>query len=96
MPDAERRRPKWQLALELLDELVAWDLMPPVVLADAAYGEVAQFRLGLEQRELAYVVQVPGTISAYPEHVAPEQSPTAVAGGGPWRATRSGARRCGS
>jgi SRSO17 transposase len=73
--DAERRRPKWQLALELLDELVAWDLMPPVVLADAAYGEVSEFRLGPEQRELAYVVQVPGTISAYPEHVTPEQVP---------------------
>jgi DDE superfamily endonuclease len=96
VPDAERHRPKWQLALELLDELVAWDLLPPVVLADAADGEVSEFRLGLEQRELAYVVQVPGTISAYPEHITPSRSPTAVAGGGPWRATASAARRCGS
>jgi SRSO17 transposase len=75
VPDSQRHRPKWQLALELLDELAAWDLVAPVVLADAAYGEVGEFRLGLEQRELAYVVQVPGTISAYPEHVAPEQVP---------------------
>jgi SRSO17 transposase len=72
VPQAERHRPKWQLALELLDELAAWDLIPPVVLADAAYGEVSEFRLGLEQRQLGYVVQVPGTISAYPEDVAPE------------------------
>jgi SRSO17 transposase len=72
VPQAERHRPKWQLALELLDELAAWDLVPPVVLADAAYGEVSEFRLGLEQRQLGYVVQVPGTISAYPEDVAPE------------------------
>jgi SRSO17 transposase len=75
VPDAERHRPKWQLALQLLDELADWDLVPPVVLADAAYGEVGEFRLGLEQRRLAYVVQVPGSISAYPEHVAPEQVP---------------------
>jgi SRSO17 transposase len=75
LPDRERHRPKWQLALELLDELAGWDLQAPVVLADAAYGEVAQFRLGLEQRELAYVVQVPGTISVYPQDVAPEPVP---------------------
>jgi SRSO17 transposase len=53
VPDRERHRPKWQLALELLDELAGWDLVPPVVLADAAYGEVGEFRLGLEQRALA-------------------------------------------
>jgi SRSO17 transposase len=75
VPDRERHRPKWQLALEMLDELAAWELTPPVVLTDAAYGEVNEFRLGLEQRELAYVVQVPGTISAYPEQVVPETLP---------------------
>jgi SRSO17 transposase len=75
VPDSERHRPKWQLALELLDELAAWELVPPVLLADAAYGEVNQFRLGLEARELAYVVQVPGTLSAYPQDVAPETVP---------------------
>jgi SRSO17 transposase len=80
LPDRERHRPKWQLALELLDELAGWGLVPPVVLADAAYGEVGEFRLGLEQRELAYVVQVPGTISAYAEDVAPETVPYAGRG----------------
>jgi SRSO17 transposase len=75
VPDSERHRPKWQLALELLDELAAWDLAAPVILADAAYGEVTEFRLGLEQRQLAYVVQVPGTISAYPQDVAPQTVP---------------------
>src|SRR6266498_3315830 len=80
LPADQRHRPKWQLALELLDELAGWGLVPPVVLADAAYGEVNGFRLGLEQRELAYVVQVPGTISAYPEDVAPEALPYAGRG----------------
>jgi SRSO17 transposase len=53
VPDGERHRPRWQLALELLEELVGWGLVPPVLMADAAYGEVGEFRLGLEQRELA-------------------------------------------
>jgi SRSO17 transposase len=80
VPDQVHHRSKWQLALDMLDELAAWELAPPVVLADAAYGEVNQFRLGLEQRELAYVVQVPGTISAYAEDVAPQTLPYAGRG----------------
>jgi SRSO17 transposase len=96
VPAGERHRPKWQLALELLDELVGWGLAPPVVLADAAYGEVGEFRLGLEQRELAYVVQVPGTISAYAEEVAPEAVPYAGRGRPPaprYRRPRSSLRQ---
>jgi SRSO17 transposase len=92
VPTTERHRPKWQLALELLDELAGWGLQAPVVLADAAYGEVGEFRLGLEQRRLAYVVQVPGTISAYPEEVAPE--PVAYAGRGRRPVARYRQRRC--
>jgi SRSO17 transposase len=80
VPDDQRHRPKWQLALELLDELAGWGLHPPVILADAAYGEVSEFRLDLEQRELAYVVQVPGTISAYPLKVVPQTLPYAGRG----------------
>ncbi|HZD71135.1 MAG TPA: IS701 family transposase [Actinomycetes bacterium] len=80
VPDGVGHRPKWQLALDMLDELATWGLAPPVVLADAAYGEVNGFRLGLEQREHTYVVQVPGTISAYPLQVVPETLPYAGRG----------------
>jgi SRSO17 transposase len=80
VPEGERHRPKWRLALELLDELAGWGLVAPVLLADAAYGEVGEFRLGLEQRELAYVVQVPGTLSAYAEDMTPEAVPYAGRG----------------
>jgi SRSO17 transposase len=96
VPQAERHRPKWQLALDMLDELADWGLAPPVLLADAAYGEVAQFRLGLEQRALAYVVQVPGTLSAYPQDVAPETVPYAGRGRPPvarYRQRRSSLRQ---
>src|SRR5262245_36694671 len=96
VPEAERHRPKWQLALDMLDELADWGLAPPVLLADAAYGEVAEFRLGLEQRQLAYVVQAPGTLSAYPQDVAPETVPYAGRGRPPvarYRQRRSSLRQ---
>jgi SRSO17 transposase len=96
VPADQGHRPKWQLALDMLDELAGWDLAAPVLLADAAYGEVGEFRLGLEQRELAYVVQVPGTISAYPRRWRLRPCRTPAGAARPWRATDSGARRCGS
>ena len=73
LPPEERHRPKWQLALEMVDELLGWGLEAAPILADAAYGEVTGFRLGLEQRELEYVVQVKGATSAYGERVVPER-----------------------
>jgi hypothetical protein len=56
-------------------------------LADAADGKISQFRLGLEQRGLAYLVQVPGTISAYPQEVAPETMPYGAVAARPCPAT---------
>ena len=75
LPEKERHRPKWQLALEMLDELRAWGLCPPPVVADAGYGEITAFRAALEERELAYVVEVKAATSAYAPEVAAEQPP---------------------
>lgn len=75
LPPEERHRPKWQLALEMVDELRGWGLEAAPILADAAYGEVTDFRRGLEERELEYVVQVKGATSAYAEEVRPERPP---------------------
>lgn len=60
VPAEERHRPTWQLALEMVDELRGWGLSPPVILADAAYGDISEFRLGLAERALDYVVQMKG------------------------------------
>ncbi len=51
-------RPKWQLALEIIDQLRSWGLPDRVVLADAGYGESTEFRESLEQRRLSYAVGV--------------------------------------
>jgi SRSO17 transposase len=73
VPDEVRHRPKWKLALEMIDELVGWGITPAPVVADAAYGDATELRLGLEQREIAYVLDVKFTTSALPEHAEPQR-----------------------
>ena len=71
IPEDVRHRPKWQLALDVLDELIGWGLERQIVQADGGYGDITAFRLGLEARDLEYVVQVKGTTSAQPGDAAP-------------------------
>jgi SRSO17 transposase len=75
LPEQVHHRPKWQLVLDMLDELGGWQLHPPVLLADSGYGEVGEFRWGLETRQVAYVVEVRADTSAYPEQVHPVAAP---------------------
>ncbi len=71
IPEEVRHREKWRLALDIIDELIAWGLARKVVQADGGYGDITAFRVGLEERELEYVVQVKGVTSAYPADAAP-------------------------
>src|SRR4051794_25642468 len=66
IPEQMRHREKWRLALDMLDELAGEALAPPVVVADAGYGDNAEFRDGLTARGRAYVVQVSGDLTAHP------------------------------
>ena len=75
LPDSVHHRPKWQLVLDMLDELDQWGLAPPVLVADAGYGDVGEFRQGLDDRQIDYVVQVKADTSAYPEQVRPTTAP---------------------
>src|SRR6266700_2178922 len=76
LPDEVRHRPKWQLVLDMLDELAGWGLVPPVLVADCGYGEVGEFRWGLEGRQIDYVVEVRSDTSAYPEQARPTAAPS--------------------
>src|SRR3954470_17076974 len=80
IPDSVRHREKWRLALDMLDELAGWGLAPPVVVADAGYGDVAGFRDGLTSRGRAWVVQVQGVLSAHAEGAVPARVPTSGRG----------------
>lgn len=73
VPDDVRHREKWRLALDMLDELKAWGLAAPLVGSDAGYGESTEFRQGLDERAIAYVVQVKQSTSAYPEQIERER-----------------------
>jgi SRSO17 transposase len=80
LPDGVHHRPKWQLVLDMLDELAGWGLSPPVLVADCGYGEVGGFRGGLDDRQVGYVVEVRADTSAYREHVHPVAAPYAGKG----------------
>jgi SRSO17 transposase len=71
IPASVRHRPKWQLGLDMLDELISWELPPLVIVAEAGYGEVAGFRRDLEDRRLSYVVQVKAHTRAHLAQMRP-------------------------
>src|SRR4051812_43889860 len=71
IPDEVRHREKWRLALDIVDELLRWGLGRGGGQTDGGYGDIPAFRVGLEARELDYVVQVKGVTSAQPADAAP-------------------------
>jgi SRSO17 transposase len=79
-PPSFGHREKWRLALDIIDKLAGWGLTPPVVVADAGYGDITEFRDGLTTRGRAWVVQVRGVLSAHAEGARPELVPTSGRG----------------
>jgi SRSO17 transposase len=71
VPDEVRHEPKWKLALDMIDELAGWGMEAPPVIGDAAYGDITEFRLGLEERGIGYVLDVKSAASALPEDARP-------------------------
>ncbi len=88
VPDEVGHREKWRLALDVFDELAGWGLVPLVV-ADAGYGQDADFRDGLCQRGIGYVVAVRSDAAVHPHN----SQPTAPAWSGTGRRPRP--RYCG-
>jgi hypothetical protein len=58
IPTAIGYKPKWQLAVDMIDAAIAADLPRGVVLADADYGNKSAFRDALDERGLQYAVAV--------------------------------------
>jgi SRSO17 transposase len=79
VPEAIGYRPKWKIALDEIDRVLASGARFGCVLADAEYGKAAEFRAGLAERNLAFAVGILPTQKVYPADVTlshPERKPT--------------------
>ncbi len=79
IPDDVGHVEKWQLAIDMLDELRCWGLDPPLIVADEGYGQDGAFRLALVERGIPYVVGVRADTTVLPE--------TATRTAPPWSGT---------
>jgi SRSO17 transposase len=75
VPEDIRFRTKWEIALGQLDAALAAGVRRHIVLADAGYGDATQFRTGIEERELQYVVGVSGVPTIWRPGVTPAVPP---------------------
>jgi SRSO17 transposase len=71
VPQEVQFQTKWQIALEQLDVALAAGVRRHPLLADAGYGEATEFRGGLEERGLHYVVGVSGVPTIWRPGIAP-------------------------
>ena len=93
-PDEVEFKTKWQIALDLIDQALEFGVALRPALADTAYGETAEFRDGLTQRGLTYVVGVPNTQLIWPPGTNPKP-PTRRSGkrGRPYSRWRDGNKK---
>jgi SRSO17 transposase len=81
VPEAERRRlSKGQIALGLLDQVRGEGLPGRIVVADAGYGVSGDFRDGLAQRGLQYIVGVTDEMVVFTEPPSWEEPKTGTGG----------------
>jgi SRSO17 transposase len=67
MPEDVHYREKWQMALELIDLAEADGVSHRAVVADSWYGNVTEFRQGLDERKKRYVVGIHSDTSVFLE-----------------------------
>jgi SRSO17 transposase len=80
VPEAIVSRPKWQLALDELDRIRAAGARFGCVLADAEYGQAADFRHGLSDRDLTWAVGILPNQKVYPADVEIAPAPVRATG----------------
>jgi SRSO17 transposase len=69
VPEAVGYRPKWRIALDEIDRVLAAGARFGCVLADSEYGKAAEFRHGLSERSLSWAVGILPTQKVYPADV---------------------------
>jgi SRSO17 transposase len=66
VPEEVRFEEKWRISLAQLDAALSWGGRRHVVLADCAYGDCREFRAGLLERGLPYVLSISGDTVVWP------------------------------
>jgi SRSO17 transposase len=89
VPEEIQFRTKWEIALGQLDAALAAGVRRHIVLADAGYGDATEFRTGVEQRDLQFVVGVSGVPTIWRPGITPTVPPAPKVGR---RATRPAAK----
>jgi SRSO17 transposase len=95
VPDDVLFRTKWQMGLEQLDAARGAGIRDHVVLADAGFGDIHDFRAGLAERGLRYVVGVQSAVKVWAPSTGPEppvQRP-GIKGGRPRTRFRTGEQK---
>jgi SRSO17 transposase len=75
VPDDVVFQTKWQLSLAQIDAALHWGMSPRVVLGDPGYGDVTEYRDGLVERRLDYVLGVMGTLVVWAPGTGPIAPP---------------------
>lgn len=71
VPQTIQFQTKWQIALDMVDNVRADELPPAPILADAGYGNVTAFREALSERLIPYAVGIGGETTVWPPGMEP-------------------------
>jgi SRSO17 transposase len=71
VPDDVVFQRKWEIALGLLDDAVRWGVAKRLLLVDAGYGEITEFREAVAQRGYPYIVGMGGDPVVWSPGTAP-------------------------
>jgi SRSO17 transposase len=82
IPEDVMFKTKPAIALDLIDQALAWEIPRGVVVADAGYGKHSAFRLALAERKLQYAVGVDRSTAVWSTDIWPEEAQPAAAASG--------------
>ena len=71
VPDDVVFKTKWEIALDQLDDAIERGVRKHVVLADAGFGDITEFRERLQHKEFTYVVGAASTIKVWKPGTGP-------------------------
>ena len=88
VPEQVRFERKWEISLGEIDQLLGSGVKPAPVVADAGYGDAVEFRQGLTDRHLTYVVGVSKNTTVWRPGQGPLPPPAYAGRGRPAKRVR--------